>query len=336
MSNYSTNYHIIGVGGIGCALGYALLSSGAEVVFVESNPNKIESGNRHGVEVVGRPLLKAKFVSFVQWQPTSDTIVLLCTKCYDNPAVLARLPAAAPVVPVQNGIDPQLESLAHEAEGIASFVSECEPDRPVTRISRPGDLHIGGRGHGVPDWLPPLAAALRASDVFRVVEVADVRPFKNSKLMYNAAISPLAAAAGIDNGKLLSDRRARRLFFALLRENYTILKRAGMPLARIGPFHPRTVKKILSVPGLASVMARAFEPSLRGTYCSMSGDIATGRTEIDNYNGRLVNLAGDRPCPMNRRAVEVIETMTRDGIAPNPDMLEWFERAPLALAKARG
>jgi len=75
---------------------------------------------------------------------------------------------------------------------------------------------------------------------------------------------------------------------------------------------------------------------LRGTYCSMSGDIATGRTEIDNYNGRLVNLAGDRPCPMNRRAVEVIETMTRDGIAPNPDMLEWFERAPLALAKARG
>ena len=38
-------------------------------------------------------------------------------------------------------------------------------------------------------------------------------------------------------------------------------------------------------------MAKFFEPSLRGTYCSMAGEIQKGRTEIDNYNGHLIRLA---------------------------------------------
>jgi 2-dehydropantoate 2-reductase len=328
--HHPTTYHIVGAGGIGCALGYALRTAGVDVIFVESNPIKVEQGNRHGVAVAGRSPLQAQFIAFNDWSPPSDAVVLLCTKCYDNAAVLARISAGVRVVPVQNGVDPQLDAMHHAAEGIASFVSECEPDRPVTRITRPGALHIGGRGNGVPDWLPPLANALRAGGLFSVIEVPDVRPFKYAKLMYNAAISPLAAAAGIDNGKLLSDRRARRLFFALLRENYSILKNAGLPLARIGPFHPRTVKRILSVPGLARVMARAFEPSLRGTYCSMAGDIEKGRTEIDNYNGWLVQLAGERPCPMNRRAVEIVKRMTDERIVPNVEALDWFEPAQLA------
>ena len=56
-----------------------------------------------------------------------------------------RLSDDAFLVPVQNGFDPELESRNHAGEGIASFVSECERDRPVTRITRPGSLHIGGR-----------------------------------------------------------------------------------------------------------------------------------------------------------------------------------------------
>jgi 2-dehydropantoate 2-reductase len=39
--------------------------------------------------------------------------------------------------------------------------------------------------------------------------------------MYNTAISPLAASAGVDNAQLLIDPLAQHLFFALLRENYS-------------------------------------------------------------------------------------------------------------------
>jgi 2-dehydropantoate 2-reductase len=226
---------------------------------------------------------------------------------------------------VQNGFDSQLDALGHEAEGISAFVSECTADQPVTRITRRGLVYFGGRGYGVPQWLRPLIPLFRLGELFYFHEASDIRPFKYAKLMYNAAISPLAAAAGMDNGKLLSIPQARRLFFAMLRENYDILTGAGIPLGKVGPFHPRTVNRILKHGWLAGVLAKAFEPGLRGTYCSMSDDLPRGRTEIANYNGRLIELAGNRPCPLNRRAVEVVTRMEREKIMPHVGALAWFD-----------
>src|SRR5919197_6694113 len=204
--------HIVGGGGIGCAVGYALRDAGISVVFVDANPAKVEAGRREGV-------------------------------------------------------------------------------RP------------GGRGRGT----------------FRIVRVPAIGPIKHAKLMYNAAISPLAAAAGIDNGKLLSVPAARRLFFALLQENYRILSAAGVELGKVGPFHPRTVAWILRRRWLAGLMAKFFEPSLRGTYCSMAGEIEKGRTEIDNYNGHLIRLAEAHgtPCPLNRAVYELVTRMTAERAEPN-------------------
>jgi 2-dehydropantoate 2-reductase len=139
--------------------------------------------------------------------------------------------------------------------------------------------------------------------------------------MYNAAIGPLAALAGMDNGELLSDPRARRLFFALLAENYIILKNAGVPLGKIGPFHPRTVQRILNKSALANLLAWAFYPTLRKTYCSMKDDLMRGCTEIDYYNLHLIRLAGNLPCPLNRRIYDVIKRVERDHLEPGPSLL---------------
>src|SRR5947209_2845760 len=140
--------------------------------------------------------------------------------------------------------------------------------------------------------------------------------------MYNAAISPLAAAAGLDNGQLLSVPLARRLFFALLRENYAILSGAGIALGTIGPFAPATVARILSQPWLANGLAWAFYPSLRGSYCSMSGDLPRGRTEMDNYNGHLIRLAGGGPCPLNRAVFDLVNYMARTRERPRIGVLQ--------------
>src|SRR5207237_216072 len=157
--------------------------------------------------------------------------------------------------------------------------------------------------------------------LFRVAWVSNVLPYKYTKLMYNAAISPLAAAAGLDNGQLLSIPVARRLFFELLLENYEILSGAGIPLAKIGLFHPSTVERILRRPWVANALAWAFYPSLRGSYCSMSGDLPGGRTEIDYYNGRLIELAGEKPCPLNRRTYDLVRRMERERIEPGLGVL---------------
>lgn len=331
--------HILGAGGIGCAVGYALLRAGVEVALVDANHEKVAWGREHGVRVDDRPPLRARFLHFDEWAPEAGRPTLLCTKCYDNARVLARLPAGASLVPIQNGFDPALDRRGEFLEGVASFVSECVPGRTHTRITRPGRLHLGMRGPAnrkhpasVLQLHPAqkLVDVLRPTSLFRVVPVPDILPYKYTKLMYNAAISPLASAAGIDNGQLLSVASARRLFFALLQENYAILRQARVPLGKVGPFHPDTVAWILRHVTVSRVLAWAFTPSLRGTYCSMARDLPAGRTEIDYYNGRLIELAGDFPCPLNRRLVELVKRMERTRTPPGLMALAEMQELPRA------
>lgn len=315
---------ILGAGGIGCAVGYALAEQGVPIVLIDTNAEKLAWGKSHGVGVDQLPPHQTTFEHFNDWSPPAAGLVLLCTKCYDNPAVLSRVPPSCTLIPIQNGFDPLLEERGTVLEGIASFVSECIPGRTHTRITRAGRLHIGGRSATDPR-LPPAVELLRKTRLFRVEVVPDILPFKYSKLMYNAAISPLAAAAGLDNGQLLSVPLARRLFFALLRENYRILHSAGVRLGKIGPFHPDTVQRILKWPSVARMLAWAFYPTLRGSYCSMSGDLPKGVTEIDFYNGHLVAVAGDRRCPLNRAVYDLVKCMERERIPPGIKMLAELE-----------
>jgi 2-dehydropantoate 2-reductase len=274
------------------------------------------------VRVFGHQPQRAVFVAFRSWEPAAGETILLCTKCYHNPAVLERLNTAVDVIPIQNGFDPSLDSRGHQWEAIASFVSECSKDRPYTRITRRGCLYLGVRQLEAARTVPAVVDKLRQARLFRGKVVPHILPFKYTKLMYNAAISPLAAAAGLDNGQLLSVPVARRLFFALLQENYQILKRARVPLGKIGPFHPVTVNRILQRKRLANVLAWAFYPSLRGSYCSMSGDLPAGQTEIGYYNRHLIQLAAGEDCPLNRRVCDLIERMEAGQPRPGLAALE--------------
>ena len=311
--------HILGAGGIGVALGWCLMRAGWDVTMVDTHSGKVSSGRKNGIRVVGYGVQHPIFTSFDEWKPPYNAYILLCAKTYDNPAILQRVENKSCLIPVQNGFDPELDQQSHSGEGIASFVSECLRDMPITCITRPGSLHIGAR-RDVTDAerreIIELAGAISHAGLFPVEVVNDVKPYKAAKLMYNAAISPLAASAGVDNGELLTDDMAKRLFFALLRENYAILKHANVPLAKIGPFHPDTVSIILRTPGLASLMAIFFRPSLRGTYCSMAPDISTRRTEIDAYNGHLIRLAEDFPCPLNRAAYALVQKIVNERLPP--------------------
>jgi 2-dehydropantoate 2-reductase len=320
-----TRVHVVGAGGIGVILAWSLARAGWDVTLVERRSEKIASGRADGLVVAGQAPVKLPFVGFADWQPPADAVILLCTKAYDNPTVLARLGTTRRLVPVQNGYDTILESRDFVGEGIASFVSECARERPVARITRPGSLHIGARRAATAEErgeLASLAEALKQAGLFKVKLVRDVRPFKAAKLMYSAAISPLAAAAGVDNAELVTDTLAKRLFFGLLLENYAVLCHAGLAMAKIGPFHPDAVARILRTPGLPEFMAIFFRRSLRGTYCSMASDIGLRQTEIDAYNGYLVRLAGNFPCPINRAAVRLITRITREGMTPRRGHLD--------------
>jgi 2-polyprenyl-6-methoxyphenol hydroxylase-like FAD-dependent oxidoreductase len=86
----STTVFIVGAGGIGCALGYALRAGGLDVTFVDADARKVEWGTLHGVGLDRLRFLPARFVHFDEWQPARQCVHLLCTKCYDNRMVLDR------------------------------------------------------------------------------------------------------------------------------------------------------------------------------------------------------------------------------------------------------
>ena len=316
---------IVGAGGIGCALADALLAAQWPVTVVESNQTKVDWCRTQGIGYEDGPTRMAPIVAFEDWTPPTHGLVILSIKCFDNAQVLERIPETVELIPVQNGFDPQLMERCRY-EGIASFVSECHPDRTQARYTRGGDLHIGpctkNASCPLSHDVASLAEALSAHGRFTTASVDHVLPYKYAKLMYNAAISPLAAVTGLDNGALLTHAPARRLFFALLKENYRILHAAGIELATIGPFHPSTVNRILSLPLLATCMAPSFARSLKGTYCSMAGDIEQVRTEILNFNGHLLDLAGTTPSPINQAACELVERMTTMKSTPAIDRLD--------------
>lgn len=327
---YHKPIYILGAGGIGTVVAWSLSRKGYSVILVDRNSTKVAEGMKNGVKVDNHGTQWIPLITFDAWDPPMESIVLLCTKTYDNSAILARLPDNTFLIPIQNGFDLELERRDHAGECIASFVSECQRDRPVTRISRPGKLYVGQRRsiitHDERNNLESLAAALNEAGLFTVEMVQDIRPYKATKLMYNAAISPLAAIAGVDNGELLTNQLAKKLFFGLLSENYAILHHAQIPLARIGPFHPDCVSLILRYPALATFFTIFFLSSLRGTYCSMAPDIAIGshRTEIEAYNGYLIRLAGDFPCPLNRAVLALIEKVSQEGLQPQREYLHYL------------
>ncbi len=311
---------VVGAGGIGCSLAHALATGGMDVRVVDINERKIRWGEENGIHVDDRPPARVHMESFESWTPASGGIILLCTKCFDNEVVLQRLGTDSHIIPVQNGFDMTLAERCR-FEGIASYVSECIADKTHVHITRPGDLHIGPSGSGSNPPPPPgyqlVIDLLELHGAFTVRRVQSILPFMYTKLMYNAAIGPLAAVSGCDNSQLLTIPRARKLFFRFLRENHAILAHAQVPLGTIGPFHPDTVNRILRIPLLARVMAGSFARSLRNTYCSMSGDIEKGRTEIENFNGHLVTLASTLPCDLNRRSCALVTRMQSDRDTPS-------------------
>ncbi|MFZ9824383.1 MAG: ketopantoate reductase family protein [Gemmataceae bacterium] len=305
--------HIIGAGGIGIALAGRLIRADTSVMLVESNLAKVMFAAKHGVFINNHAPIRIPTIAFDEWNPCSADLILLCVKCYHNESVLARLTGNTPIIPIQNGFDRQLS--AHpgvKEEGIASFVSECEPDTTRTRITRKGQLHLGPINPGLPG-----AESIFLRDTLResgqLTEIVPwIQPYKYTKLMYNAAISPITSAGGISNSELLKPGPLRQIFFKLLAENYHILHQAGKHLGTIGPFHPATVQRILANPWLGNTLAPFFRPSLMNTYCSMFHDVQKGVTEIANYNGYLVELAkqiGFR-APWNETCVHIIENLS--------------------------
>jgi ketopantoate reductase len=75
-------YTIVGVGGIGCALAYALAAAGSSVQCVEDAPQKLQWGRLHGLRVNQLRPLPVELVAFDQWEPRRQSTIILSTRFF--------------------------------------------------------------------------------------------------------------------------------------------------------------------------------------------------------------------------------------------------------------
>jgi len=318
---------IVGAGGIGCSLAATIHHSGHPVKLVEVCQRKIMWAQDNGIQVTGFPAQQIPIESFDNWNPSQLELAIICLKCYNNKCLFHKNLNWEQSITIQNGFADSILHLARKGEGIASYIAECAPGKTQVRITRGGKLHLGTYlgNEGYLAVYRQLSRLIRIPSV-RTEVTSNITKFKYTKFLYNCAISPLASGCGVDNGQLLANPRIRPLFLELLRENLGIMASAGIELGKVGPFEPKTVVAILRNPWVTNLLAGWFQRSLDKTYCSMACDWSTGETELEDYLGHLIRLAGKHPCPLNRVLYDWCRDRLSRKMPPSMDLADLLQK----------
>lgn len=282
---------IFGAGAMGSFFG-ALLSRRNRVTLV-GRPLHMKAVRDRGLRITGKTSLLAKPAAAVTRVPPSPEpdLIMVTTKAYDTGAAMHSLrPFARTAIflTVQNGLD-NPEIIAQTAKRVAAGTTS----HGVTFVG-PGEVRHAGVGDTVIGaWSAVDEADLvRLRDVFEEAGIpthlsSDPRTELWAKVIVNASINPLAALAGVANGRLVRDRRLRTTLEAVCREAAAAARADG---AAIDP---------------TDIVQRTITVARRtaANRASMLQDLDRGhRTEIDAISGAVIRVA-DRhrlPVPVNR------------------------------------
>jgi len=233
-------------------------------------------------------------------------LVILATKAYSAApaaAAIGRWIGRAPILVVQNGL------------GVAAEVGGALPETTVlvgviyqaANVEREGEVrHVANLVTHV--GCEERSAAALARDVVALLDAAglpasaeeDIRPHVWGKLLVNAAINPVAALAGVTNGRVAERPTLRAMAEAIAEEGEAAARAEGVAL----PY-----------PSAAEAAIRTARDTADNR-CSMLQDLEAGRpTEIEYLNGAIVRAAEGRALetPVNRAIAALVRQVSAAG-----------------------
>ena len=309
---------VFGAGAVGGLFGALLARAGHEVVMV-GRREFVARVQASGLTVEGRTNLVVPVTAVERMAPDSRADwVLLTVKGRDvreaARAVAASLPDPCPVIALQNGLG--IEALTEaglEAGGwpqADAWVVRATHSYGATLVA-PGVVRHAGDGEVLlpqSDGPLPAGTIAHAAELFRsagleVRLVVDIQREVWRKALVNAAVNPITADHGVENGQLTRDPW-RGQAEALLREAQTAARLAGFEFTDAEA--DRELWKV--------VRATAKNRS------SMLQDLDRGRrTEIDTISGYLLALAERHgvDLPHTRQAIARIQRKEA-GTDPRP------------------
>ena len=245
----------------------------------------------HGLRISGKTAIIAKPRAATRVPKSAKPdLVFVTTKAYDTANAMLALRVFAEramFVTLQNGLG-NAETIAKGARRVVAGTTA----HGVTFVG-PGEVRHAGVGDTVLGaWTRVDEAELvRLRDLLgdvgiRAQVTSDVRTELWSKLVVNASINPIAALAGVSNGRVVRDKRLLAVLDAVCREATAVAKAEG---ARVDEEVLRHRTKLVARRTAAN----------RG---SMLQDLDRHRrTEIDAITGSIVRAAKRRriPVPIN-------------------------------------
>jgi 2-dehydropantoate 2-reductase len=231
---------VLGLGAIGSLYAAHLARvPGVEVWAVDPWADHVAAVNEHGLRVTGQ----SDFVSSVRARtdamelPRCDFGIVATKALHTRPAVqsAAKALADAAVVSLQNGVGNEeiiAETVAKVIRG--SIV-------PAGAVPAPGTVRFDAPGHS---WFGPFEpspaptaeiealADLITRGGLPTVAMADARGPQWTKVVFNAATSPLSALTGLTVGQVCTDEGLRPQVDRLLAEGLAVCAAAGVTLLR--------------------------------------------------------------------------------------------------------
>ena len=296
---------VLGCGAIGSLYAAHLARvSGVEVWAVDPWAAHVQAIAAHGLRVPGN----ADFVAPVHaltdaaGLPTCDFGIVATKALHTRAAVEAARDALADaaVVSVQNGIgneDVIAELVPLVIRG-SIVTAGAVPEPGVVRYDAPGDSWFGPfepRPAGA-DAIAQLADLLTQGGL-RTHAMSDARGPQWTKVVFNAATSPLAALTGLPMGPLCTDPALRTQIDALVGEALAVCDAAGITL--------------LKAP--SDSFTEAIETAW-GHKPSMLQDVRARRTtEVDVLNGGIADEGRQQgvPTPLHDAMVALVHGLER-------------------------
>lgn len=301
---------IFGAGAIGSFFGGRLARR--HDVSLVGRAEHVEAIRSRGLRISGKTAMiaKPKAATAVPRGSNPD-IVFVTTKSYDTASAmraLDRFASRALFVTLQNGLG--------NAEMIARTARRVVAGTTVHGVMflGPGEIRHSGIGDTVVGaWTGVEAAELvRLRDILSDAGIvarltSDVRTELWSKLVVNASVNPIAALAGVPNGRLVRDKALLALAEAVGREAASVAKAEDADVDA-EELWQRTV---LVAKRTASNRSSMLQDLDRGR-----------RTEIDAITGSIVRAATKRriPVPLNRALFALVharEAAAREARAAN-------------------
>ena len=297
---------IIGAGAMGNLFAARLTAAGQAVALFDINEEKVALIRREGLfitEMDGnvshwQPMVYAH----IEDCPKAD-LCLVMVKTYQTERVLEDLARVLhpglSVLSLQNGLSGAeiLSRLVPEEQLLAGVTYQGALVLSPNQVQHTGNgsIHLGSLS------LTGLARAEVAARLFRragfdAKAEADVSALRWQKLLVNAAINPLTAISGVENGALLDHGPLQTKKEVVLAEGLAVAAACGVQLD-----------------GMA--VRKQTMDTCRATaknHSSMLSDVENGRmTEIDAINGVIVRLGEEHgvDVPVNRDLLEAMKRL---------------------------